>query len=323
MAARFGLGLAALGRPGYINLGHAEDLNANYAIGAMRKHAHSVFDAAWELGVRYFDAARSYGRAEEFLASWLEERDIDPDAIEVGSKWGYTYTAAWKVQTPEGIAHEIKRHELKVLQSQFQSSVNLLRSHLGLYQIHSATLQSGVLENQDVLRCLEGLRKAGIKIGLTVSGVDQPQTIDRALEIRFDDKPLFSCLQATWNVLETSATETLQRAHRAGLSIIIKEALANGRLTTRNDSESFSDTRKELEAIAKENDSTIDAICLAAALNQPWVTTVLSGAANVDHLRSNLKAADVQWSRAIQNRLSGLAQTPEVYWSQRAALAWN
>lgn len=323
MTARIGLGLAALGRPGYINLGHAEDLNSNYSVGAMRKHAHSVLDAAWDHGVRYFDAARSYGRAEEFLASWIKDRDIAPDEIEVGSKWGYTYTAAWKVQTPEGVAHEIKRHELKVLQSQFQASINLLGSHLCLYQIHSATVQSGVLQNQDVLRCLEGLRKAGIRIGLTVSGVDQPQTIDRALEIRFDDRPLFSSVQATWNVLETSATQTLERAHRAGLSIIVKEALANGRLTARNDSDYFAEPRAELEKIAKENDSTIDAVCLSAALNQPWATTVLSGAANVEHLQSNLKAKDVQWNQAIQDRLSELAQPPEDYWSERSALAWN
>ena len=323
MTARFGLGLAALGRPGYINLGHAQDLNANYAVGAMRDHAHRVLDAAWELGVRYFDAARSYGRAEEYLASWIVDRDIGSDAMEVGSKWGYTYTAAWKVETPQGVAHEVKRHELKVLQSQFQASIKLLGEHLDLYQIHSATMKSGVLENDDVLQCIEGLRKSGVKIGLTVSGVDQSQTINRALENRFDDQPLFSSLQATWNVLETSATAALQRAHEAGLSIIVKESLANGRLTARNDSTDFADDRAVLEEIAKENNSTIDAICLSAALNQPWATTVLSGAANVDHLRSNLKAVDVGWDQAIQDRLAKLVQPPEVYWNQRSELAWN
>ena len=59
-----GLGLAALGRPGYINLGHADDLKQQYDIVPMEAHAHRVLDAAWEAGVRYFDAARSYGRAE-------------------------------------------------------------------------------------------------------------------------------------------------------------------------------------------------------------------------------------------------------------------
>ena len=32
-----GLGLAALGRPGYINLGHADDLNTEYAVEAMQE----------------------------------------------------------------------------------------------------------------------------------------------------------------------------------------------------------------------------------------------------------------------------------------------
>ena len=63
-----GLGLAALGRPGYINLGHAADLHADYDVAAMEGRAHAVLDAAHAAGVRYFDAARSYGRAEEFLA---------------------------------------------------------------------------------------------------------------------------------------------------------------------------------------------------------------------------------------------------------------
>ena len=31
-----GLGLAALGRPGYINIGHAEDLEENYDVDVMR-----------------------------------------------------------------------------------------------------------------------------------------------------------------------------------------------------------------------------------------------------------------------------------------------
>src|SRR5262249_21196751 len=90
-----GLGLAALGRPGYINLGHAADLGRDYELAQMEAHGHAVLDAAWEAGVRYFDAARSYGRAEAFLAGWVAKQPIAPGAVAVGSKWGYTYTAGW------------------------------------------------------------------------------------------------------------------------------------------------------------------------------------------------------------------------------------
>ena len=59
-----GLGLAAVGRPGYINLGRDEDLGEDRSVEALRNHTHELLDAAYAQGVRYFDAARSYGRAE-------------------------------------------------------------------------------------------------------------------------------------------------------------------------------------------------------------------------------------------------------------------
>src|SRR5687767_5224602 len=102
--ARLGLGLAALGRPGYINVGHGDDLGTNREQRAMQERAHAVLDAAYAAGVRYFDAARSYGLAERFLGSWLATRDIAPADVTVASKWGYTYTAGWRV-TAE--AHEV------------------------------------------------------------------------------------------------------------------------------------------------------------------------------------------------------------------------
>lgn len=89
-----GLGLAALGRPGYINLGHAEDLGRQRDVAKMEARAHVVLNAAYDAGVRYFDAARSYRRAESFLGSWLRSRK--PADVTIGSKWGYTYTAAWR-----------------------------------------------------------------------------------------------------------------------------------------------------------------------------------------------------------------------------------
>ena len=66
-----GLGLAALGRPAYINLGHEADLGPDRSPEALRARTHAVLDHAYEAGVRYFDAARSYGLAEEFLGTWL------------------------------------------------------------------------------------------------------------------------------------------------------------------------------------------------------------------------------------------------------------
>ena len=160
-----GLGLAALGRPGYINLGHANDLNGDYAVEDMQANAHTVLDAAYRAGVRYFDAARSYGKAEVFLGGWLRSREIPPESVTVASKWGYTYTAGWQVKAAE---HEVKEHSLAVLRRQWDETQANLGGYLDLYQIHSATLKSGVLENPKVLAELARLKGAGTAIGLTV-----------------------------------------------------------------------------------------------------------------------------------------------------------
>ncbi len=318
-----GLGLAALGRPGYINLGHADDLNHQHEVAAMEAQAHLVLDAAWQAGIRYFDVARSYGKAEQFLSSWLQKRRVGETAVTVGSKWGYTYTADWQVSLAKGEKHEVKEHSLPVLQRQIEESRALLGNHLDLYQIHSATLESGVLSNDAVLRELAQQRNNDLAIGFSVSGAQQSETIWRALEIEFDGERLFTAVQATWNLLEQSATAALQAAHDAGIGVIIKEALANGRLTPRNNTPNFQPQMGLLQATAQAQNSSVDAIALAAVLNQPFVDVTLSGAARIDHLQSNLTALQLSWNSTSAETLHSLVEPATSYWQTRSQLAWN
>ncbi len=311
-----GLGLAALGRPGYITLGHGRDVGEDRSVPAMERHAHAVLDAAYDAGVRYFDAARSYGRAEAFLASWLSARSLRPGDVTVGSKWGYTYTAGWQVQAEH---HEVKDHSLATFQRQLGESRALLGPHLALYQVHSATFESGVLGDAAVLSALAGLRAQGLAVGLSLSGASQADVLRRALEVRVDGAPVFSCVQATWNLLERSAGPALAEAHAAGWGVIVKEAVANGRLTSRDTSPEL----RPLRELASERGATPDALALAAVLARPWVSVVLSGASTVEQLRDNVASRSVTWSAELESRLHGLEETPRAYWAKRSSLPWN
>ena len=307
-ASRIGLGLAALGRPGYINLGHASDLAGRTDEASMEQGAHAVLDAAYASGIRYFDAARSYGRAEAFLSDWLKHRGLNPSDVTVGSKWGYTYTADWRV---EAAVHEVKDLSLANLLRQLAESRELLAPHLRLYQIHSATIESGVLEDRHVLDELARVRAGGVSVGLSVTGPGQARTIERALEVGG-----FDAVQATWNLLEPSAGAALAAAHAAGLGVIIKEALANGRLTARG-------RIPELMEAALQAECTADALALGAVLAQPWADIVLSGAATVAELSSNLVAPTVSVQPALLERVEAIGEDAETYWAKRAALPWN
>ncbi len=314
-----GLGLAALGRPGYINIGHGQDLAGQRDEAAMEEHAHAVLQAAYDHGVRYFDVARSYGLGEKFLSTWLKAEPFDR-RITVGSKWGYTYTANWQVRAD---SHEVKDHSLPVLQRQWAESSLLLKNFLHIYQIHSATAEDGVLENSEVLEELARLKSTGVRIGLSLSGPHQAESLGKAMEIQIDGVALFDTVQATWNLLEQSAGPALLAASRAGLGVIIKEALANGRLTERNTDPEFRPKLDTLKREATELQTTVDAVALAGCLAQPFADVVLSGAATVTQLQSNLRATGLKISEASRRRFSAFAEPPEMYWATRKTLAWN
>ena len=320
MVSRIGVGLAALGRPGYMNLGHARDMADGVSVEAMEARAHRVLDAAWTRGVRYFDAARSYGRAEEFLASWLRSRGIAAEAATVGSKWGYTYTAGWRVDAE---VHEVKDLSAAVLARQAAESRSILGAHLDLYQIHSATLESGVLADPAVAAGLAELKNEGVRIGLSVTGPAQAETLRRALEVEWEGSPLFDAVQATWNLLEPSAGAALGAAHAAGMGVVVKEALANGRLTERNQAPEARRTLSALRGEAGRLGTTVDALALAAVLAQPWAHVVLSGAAAERQLAANLGALEAGWDDDAADRLRGMVEAPEAYWAQRGRLRWN
>jgi aryl-alcohol dehydrogenase-like predicted oxidoreductase len=308
---RIGLGLAALGRPGYINLGHADDLPGERTPEAMLLHAINVLDAAWAAGLRWFDVARSYGRGEEFLHQWLRIRQIDSAELTVSSKWGYTYTANWQT---DAAVHEVKEHSLAKLRQQIGESSQFLGPWLRLYQIHSATQDSGVLDNTAVLDELARLRDGGMVIGLSVTGVGQSATLEKALGITRGQSPLFGSVQATWNLLEQAAGPMLQAIHQAGWLVIIKEGLANGRLTERGQG-----MESPLRQWCEAKQSNVDAVALAAVLAQPFADVVLSGAGQVSHLQSNLEALKI-------NTLEGLPDLQEasaIYWSSRSKLVWQ
>jgi aryl-alcohol dehydrogenase-like predicted oxidoreductase len=322
MTVRLGLGLAALGRPGYVTLNHAADLGGRYDQAAMEAHAHAVLDAAFDAGIRYVDAARSYGRAEDFLASWLRERAIEPGEISVASKWGYTYTAGWSLSAAQ---HEVKDHSLAAFERQLGESVERLGRYLSLYQIHSVTAEGKTLEDDGLIDAIARLRERGIRAGLSVSGAGQDIAIRRSLEVRRDGQRVFDSVQATWNLLERGAEFALEDAHAAGMKVVVKESLANGRLThgNRADDEVLAPLVARIRELAEARGTTIEMLALAAALARPWADVVLTGAATVEQIRSNVSALQLVYDAEMEEQLRSVSISSSEYWRARGSFSWN
>src|SRR5579864_2597392 len=309
--SRIGIGLAAVGRPAYITTNRAADIGSDRSVGAMRERTWQLLDAAYGGGVRYVDVARSYGLAEAFLSEWMAGRGEDHDLV-IGSKWGYAYVGGWDLSAP---VQEVKDLSVANFERQYRETRALLGDHLRLYQVHSLTIESGALEDGALLAALASRRESGLLLGITTTGPKQADTIRRALDIRIDGATLFSSVQATWNLLEPSAGAALRDASAAGWAVIVKEALANGRLTRSGDA-GGPDT--QLGRASTSSGVEPDALAIAAALAQPWVSVVLSGAVSADQLVSNLGALDVP--AAV---FPDIAEPPDGYWAARSARPWT
>jgi conjugal transfer pilus assembly protein TraK len=62
----------------------------------------------------------------------------------------------------------------------------------------------------------------------------------------------------------------------------------------------------------------MDAVALAAALARPWADVVLSGAATLAQLDSNIKSLDVTWDVQAESEIHQLTEAPDAYWQTRS-----
>ena len=312
--SRIGLGLAALGRPGYITLGHHHDLPQGKSKADMEAHCHEMLQKAYSSGIRYFDTARGYGLGEQFLATWSSD---NKDDLIIGSKWGYRYTADWRTDAE---SHEVKDLSLAHFEKQLVESKSILKQQLNIYHIHSATLESGVLEDKELIDALWQLKQTGITVGLSVSGVHQAETIQKAFSIRRNNELLFESVQVTFNILEQSCKTVLEKVQPHGMGVIIKEAVANGRLTERN---TLLTNHPSLLAICQKHQCSLDALAMAFVLHHPWADVVLSGASTIAQLESNISAQNIQLDTEDLQKLNELVEDKTDYWKTRSSLVWN
>lgn len=314
---KIGLGLAALGRPEYINLRQQPD--PDKSVDYYWQNARQVLEAAYQYGIRHFDTAASYGKGEEFLMEWHRNRKYKD--VEFSTKWGYTYVANWHIGHRG--AHEIKEHSLRKLNEQWSKSKSMLPA-LKIYQVHSATFESNVLNNREVLdRLLEIKAKHGIQIGLSVSGPEQTRLLRAASEIRPDDKDLFDSFQVSYNILEQSTHQEVSRLVDQGKTIIVKEALANGRLLPNPGFPDYKDLYQYLQELGKKYGVGADAIALRFVFEKLRPALVLSGASGIGQLRENLKALQMKLSKKEVDELSNYVSEPVAYWQERKKLEWN
>jgi aryl-alcohol dehydrogenase-like predicted oxidoreductase len=180
----------------------------------------AAINRAYDLGIRFFDTACSYGagHSEEVLGEALDKRADVILATKFGNRFDpVTKKAAPPNATPECIEHSVEG-SLRRLR---RERIDLLQFHLNSFPLAEAG---------EVFDTLDRLRQAG-KIDAYGWSTDFP---DRAAA--FADRPAFVAVQHAMNVF-VPASDLLKTIEAHGLLSINRSPLAMGLLTgkfTRN-----------------------------------------------------------------------------------------
>lgn len=315
---RIGLGTAAIGRPTYINIRKDVDTRSAFSLDNFKRDGIDLLENAYVSGIRYFDTAPGYGMAEELLLEWASKKN-DP-SIEIATKWGYTYVAGFD---PDAKVHELKEHSIDKLNEQWSQSQKLL-PHLRVYQIHSATFDTGVLHNKAVLDRLAHLKSEhDVIIGLSTTGANQTEVLNSSLEIAVDGSPLFDLCQVTYNIFDQSIASIAHEIDQQGRKLVIKEAMANGRVFPNMSYAHYGRSYDVLAEMAEKYQVGIDAIALRFCMDSICSYKVLSGASNNRDLLENLKANTFRLEERDIEILKSLAVNSTDYWQERQRLGWN
>jgi aryl-alcohol dehydrogenase-like predicted oxidoreductase len=298
------------------NFGGVGSAPAFFGQGETREEAFSVMDAAWELGIRLFDTAASYGggRSERWIGEWMAARGRQP-VVE-------TKVFHSVVGDPDdhGLAPDRIRRELA------GSLERLGLDHVELYLIHAPDHDTPL---ELTLAALGELHAAGKVGAIGASNVDAAY-LERALAIS-DAEGIsgFGWVQNSYSLLERDdARDVLPLCEREGLGFTPFGPLAGGwltgkyrrgaplpegsRMTTRPEAyEQFRDDRvfdalEAFEAAASERGVEMAALALAWLLADERVTSVIVGPRRPEHLEPVRAALELELSPAEAAELEAL-----------------
>ena len=168
---------------------------------------------------------------------------------------------------------------------------------------------------------LAEIKTTGVVIGLTSSGHSQLEVLRYALDVDVEGLQIFDLFQVTYNVMDQSLAVLCNDLRDK--KVVIKEAMANGRVFRNKAYPNQNELYAGLEVIAQKYKVGIDAVALRFCMDtiQPFV--VLSGAASPGQIADNLKAYNFKLSADEIEELKAFGMLTETYWQERKQMLWN
>jgi len=78
-----------------------------------------------------------------------------------------------------------------------------------------------------------------------------------------------------------------------------------------------------IREVAEGRGTTIEMLAIGTALARPWADVVLTGAATVGQIQSNVAALELAYDPELEEELRSVSIDSTEYWRARSSFRWN
>ncbi len=266
-----------------------------------QKDVNNIIDSAQNLGINFIDTANAYqnGKSEETLGQALKGR------------WA-RFVVASKFYFPVGEGPNDRGTSRYHIMNAVEDSLRRLQNdHIDLYYVHRWDETTPI---DETLRALDDLIRMGKVRYVGASAFASWQLAHANLLAEMRGWTPFVAIQSHYHMLERDVErEVIPYCQAGNVGFIPYFPLAGGFLTgkykrgepappdsraERSDyvkaymTDSNYDVVEKLDVWAKERERGLNELAQAWLMAQPQICSVISGAKRVEHITSNVKAAD-------------------------------
>ena len=304
---------------------------------------HQQMDYAIGQGVNFIDTAELYpvpataelsGRTSKIIGTWLKKSG-NRDKVVIASKiaGGGDYTAHIRTTgfSPKAIKEAIDL-ELERLQTDY---IDLYQLHwperdTNRFGVRNFKLDTKWKDNfNEVLHSLDGEVKAGRIRNIGISNENSWGTMRYLEESKHHNLPRVATIQNAYSLLtRTFETDLAEVALRENVGLLAYSPMAFGVLSgkyikgkaddnarlklfprfARYSGEKAEDAAKHYLKIAEDNNMTLAQMSLAFVNQQPFVTSTIIGATNIEQLKENIDSIDVTLSEDVLQQIEEVHQ---------------
>ncbi len=269
--------------------------------------AVELFKAAYDYGIRFFDTAINYGKAEDRIGMALKKYNIDRTEIVISTKGGKKLVNGKWTQdiNPKSIMENVET-----------SLKRMGIDYIDILYLHGPSVKD---LREEVLDCFEKLKKSG-KIRAYGANTFDTDVIDYIIQTKCLDVVMLD-----YNIVKQNREPQIKALYENGIGVVAGQAMAESLFLTdlykvhgkkdlwylartmgRKASRELYFQARKFRFMNKLGDYDGSQVALKYVLDNMYVSAAAFGTCSFEHLKKNVDSLNIDIPEIVKSRIKSI-----------------